>query len=290
MSDGTELGRFLRARRAQVRPEDVGLPAGRGTRRTPGLRREELATLAGVSVDYYTRLERGRETRPSPAVVEALGEALRLSADALKRLDELVALAGGLGPRPSPGPTRTVRDSVLAMLETLRPSPAYVVSRTNDVLAANRPGLRLFPGLADWPPERRNTTRYMFLHPSARALYPQWETMAAHTAAHLRAIAGADPDLSDLAQLVGELVVKSPEFATLWERYDVEEARGGGRKQFQHPEVGTMTLTFEVMTIFHTDGQRLVSYQAPAGTPDHDAMLLLDMASPVDAELAHRPR
>ncbi|MFV0132625.1 helix-turn-helix transcriptional regulator [Streptomyces sp. HMX87] len=277
MSEGTELGRFLRARRGQVRPQDVGLPAGTGVRRTPGLRREELATLAGVSVDYYTRLERGRETRPSPAVVEALGRALRLSPEALHRLHELVALAAGQPSAGSPEPPHAVRDSVRTLLETLRPSPAYVVSRANDLLAANRPGLRLFPGLTDWPPERRNLTRYMFLHPMGRRLYRDWETMAAHSAAHLRAMAGADPDVPELAQLVGELVMKSPEFAQLWERYDVR-AHGGGRKHFRHPEVGSMCLSFEVMTISRTDGQRLVTYQAVPGTPDHDAMLLLDMA------------
>ncbi|WP_371774414.1 helix-turn-helix transcriptional regulator [Streptomyces sp. NBC_01438] len=278
MSEGTELGRFLRARRGQVSPREAGLPAGTGIRRTPGLRREELATLAGVSVDYYTRLERGRETRPSPAVVTALGEVLRLSPDALHRLHELVALAAGQASAPSPDPARAVREPVRTLLERIRPLPAYVVGRTNDLLAANRPGLRLFPGITDWPPERRNLTRYMFLHPMGRGLYRDWAKMAAHSAAHLRAIGGADPDLPELAQLVGELVLKSPEFARLWERYDVR-ARGGGEKHFQHPEVGSMCLSFEVMDIFRTDGQRLVTYQAVPGTPDYDALLLLDMAS-----------
>ncbi|WP_432011208.1 helix-turn-helix transcriptional regulator [Streptomyces cucumeris] len=288
MSEGTELGRFLRARRARIHPQDVGLPVGTGLRRTPGLRREELATLAGVSVDYYTRLERGRETRPSPAVVTAIGEALRLSADATRRLHELVALAAGQTPTPSTGPARAVRESVRNLLETLRPAPAYVVSRANDQLAANRPGLRLFPGITDWPQERRNLTRYMFLHPTARTLYRDWEKMAAHSAAHLRAIAGADPDEPELVRLVGELVLKNPEFARLWERYDVQ-ARGGGQKHFQHPEVGAMCLDFEVMAIFRTDGQRLVTYQATPGTPDYDAMLLLDMASPEEPELTGHP-
>ncbi|GLW18444.1 transcriptional regulator [Streptomyces sp. NBRC 13847] len=279
MSEGTELGRFLRARRGQIGPRDVGLPTGTGIRRTPGLRREELATLAGVSVDYYTRLERGRETRPSPAVVAALGEVLRLTPDALRRLHELAALAAGQAPAPSPGPSRAVRESVRTLLETLRPAPAYVVSSANDLLAANRPGLRLLPGITDWPPERRNLTRYLFLHPMGRRLYRDWEEMAAHSAAHLRAIAGADPDLPELDRLVGELVLKSPEFARLWERYDVR-ARGGGHKHFRHPEVGSMRLSFEVMEILRTNGQRLVTYQAPPGTPDHDALLLLDMARP----------
>ncbi|MFD9938943.1 helix-turn-helix transcriptional regulator [Streptomyces massasporeus] len=286
MSEGTELGRFLRARRGRIRPQDVGLPTGTGIRRTPGLRREELAAVAGVSVGYLTRLERGIETRPSPAVVTALGEALQLTPETMNRLHELVALASGQMPAPSPGPARTVRDSVLNLLENLRPSPAYAVSRANDLLAANRPGLRLFPGITDWPRERRNVTRYLFLHPMARRLYRDWEKMAAHSAAHLRATAGADPDVPELAQLVGELVVKSPEFARLWERYDVQ-ARGGGQKHFQHPEVGSMRLDYEVLVISRTDGQRLVTYQATPGTPDHDAMLLLDMASPRDSELPH---
>ncbi|MFE6689788.1 helix-turn-helix domain-containing protein [Streptomyces sp. NPDC057743] len=287
MSQGTELGRFLRARRGLIRPQDVGLPAGTGIRRTPGLRREELATLAGVSVDYYTRLERGRETRPSPAVIAALGQALRLAPEALGRLHELAALAAGQAPPPpsEPGGARGVRASVRALLESLRPHPACVVSRTNDLLAANRPGLRLFPGITNWPPERRNLTRYIFLHPMGRRLYRDWEEMAGHSAAHLRAMAGADPDMPELAQLVGELVVKSPEFARLWERYEVR-LRGGGQKHFDHPEVGAMCLSFEVMEIFRTDGQRLVTYQAPAGTPDHDAMVLLDMASPAERALA----
>ncbi|GAA2077673.1 helix-turn-helix transcriptional regulator [Streptomyces albiaxialis] len=279
-SEGSELGRFLRARRAHVRPEDAGLPAGTGIRRTPGLRREELATLAGVSVDYYTRLERGRETRPSPAVVNALGRALQLSGDALQRLRDLVSLAANQ-PCPARPVVRTVRPTVVQLLESLRPAPAYVVSRMNDVLAANLPGRRLLPGLYDWPERQRNVTRYMFLHPRARALFPDWEVMARHSVSHLRAIGGANPDQPELAALVGELVMKSPDFARIWARYDVE-ARGGGLKRYQHPEVGEMSLAYEVMALSRTDGQRLVAYQATPGSPDHDAMLLLDMASPLD--------
>ncbi|MDJ1133896.1 helix-turn-helix transcriptional regulator [Streptomyces iconiensis] len=278
MSEGTELGRFLRARRGHVRPEDVGLPAGTGIRRTPGLRREELATLAGVSVDYYTRLERGRESRPSPEVVEALGRALRLRGDALQRLRDLAALAAHNGGAARPV-DRAVRPSVLQLLEALRPAPAYVVSRTNDLLAANSPGLRLLPGIEEWPAPRRNITRYMFLHPQGRKLFKDWETRVAHSVAHLRAAAGADPDQPELAALVGELTRKSPVFARVWERYEVQ-TRGGGVKHYLHPHVGEMTLSYEVMALSRTDGQRLVAHQATPGTPDHDAMLLLDMAHP----------
>ncbi|MEU0246739.1 helix-turn-helix domain-containing protein [Streptomyces sp. NPDC006235] len=290
---GTELGRYLKARRAQVRPEDVGLPAGAGLRRTPGLRREELAALAGVSVDYYIRLERGRETNPSPAVVDALGRALRLRGDGYERLHELAELASG---RPSELPAcsdHTVRESVLRMLESVRPLPAYVVSRYNRLLAANPPGRRLMPGLWDWPENQRNLTRYLFLHPVGRTLYEPWEETVTSSVAHLRAVAGADPDDPELTGLVGELILKSAKFAQLWERYDVCE-RGGGQKCFQHPKAGPMTLTYEVMRLARTGGQRMVVYQAAPGTPDETAMLRLDpahtQAKPPPPESAAEPR
>ncbi|MBB4893940.1 transcriptional regulator with XRE-family HTH domain [Streptomyces olivoverticillatus] len=277
MTDQTELGRFLRARRSGVRPADVGLPAGPGVRRTPGLRREELATLAGVSIDYYTRLERGKETRPSPAVVEALASALRLNDEERTYLRELAAQAARRAPEPRPRPSRTVRPSVKLLLETVRPNPAYVVSRTNDLLAANPGGMRLLHGMANWPARQRNTIRYTFLHPAARDLWPDWEQKAKGCVAQLRAVAGSDPDAPDLAALIGELVVKSPDFNRLWERYEVRSI-GDGAKTFHHPSVGTMTLTHEVLSLNRTDGQRMVIYMAPPGTPDHDAMTLLDLA------------
>ncbi|WP_326808786.1 MULTISPECIES: helix-turn-helix transcriptional regulator [unclassified Streptomyces] len=285
VNEGTELGRFLRARRARIGPEEAGLPTGTGTRRTPGLRREELATLAGVSVDYYTRLERGRESRPSPPVIEALGSALQLSGEALERLRDLAQLAARHGGARLPV-ERSVRPSVIQLLENLRPGPAYVISRTNDILAFNRGGLRLLPGIEEWPARRRNVTRYMFLHPQGRTLFANWEEMVGHSVAHLRAAAGADPDQPELASLVGELLMKSSEFARVWERYEVQ-SRGGGVKHYRHPDVGSMVLTYEVMALARTDGQRLVAYQATPGSRDYDAMLLLDMADPKDADKSH---
>jgi transcriptional regulator with XRE-family HTH domain len=281
-TEQSELGRFLRTRRAGVRPAEVGLPAGTGTRRTPGLRREELAALAGVSIDYYTRLERGKETRPSPAVLDALARALRLDHEEHEFLRALAAQAARRAPAAPAPPSRTVRPSVRLLLETLRPNPAYVLSRTNDVLAANPGGLRLMPGLADWPGRQRNTIRYTLLHPAARGLWPSWEQKARGCVAHLRAVAGADPDAPDLAALVGELTVKSADFRRLWDRYEVRRM-GGGEKEFRHPEVGTMTLSHETLDLSRTDGQRMVVYMAPPGTADHDAMVLLDLASLADA-------
>ncbi|MET7334542.1 helix-turn-helix transcriptional regulator [Nonomuraea sp. NPDC005650] len=274
----TEFGKFLRARRGGIRPADVGLPAGTGTRRTPGLRREELAALAGVSIDYYVRLERGKETRPSPSVVEALADALRLNEDERGFLRELAARAARRAPEPRPLPSQRVRPTVRQLLETLRPNPAYVVSRTNDLLAANPGGLRLLHGITDWPERQRNTVRYTFLHPAARELWTDWERKAKGCVAQLRAIAGTDPDAPDLASLVGELIVKSPDFNRLWERYEVRTI-GDGEKTLRHPEVGTMTLSHEGLSLNRAQGQRLIVYMAPPGSPDHDAMTLLDLAA-----------
>ncbi|MEU6995628.1 helix-turn-helix transcriptional regulator [Streptomyces sp. NPDC046465] len=271
---GTELGRYLRARRARVTPAEAGLPAGTGLRRTPGLRREELATLAGVSVDYYTRLERGREANPSPAVIDALARALRLTGDAHDRLRDLAELASGRLTEPHPTADHTVRESTLRMLEALAPLPAYVVSRHSYMLAANAPGRALLPGLWDWPDEQRNVVRYLFLHPVGRVLYRPWEETVAKSVSHLRAIAGTDTDSPRLTNLVGELLLKSPDFARIWERYDVSE-RGGGTKSFEHPKVGAMTLTYEVMKLARSGDQRMVVYQAAPDTPDEKAMLAL---------------
>jgi transcriptional regulator with XRE-family HTH domain len=281
----TELGRFLRARREGVRPQDAGLPPGTGSRRTPGLRREEIATLAGVSIDYYTRLERGRETRPSPAVVDALARALRLDGDEHEYLKSLAARAARRAPVPPKAPSRSVRPAIGMLLETLRPNPAYLLSRTYDVLAANPGGAQLHHGLFEWPARQRNTIRYTFLHPAARDLYPAFEQKARSCVAQLRAIAGSDPDAPDLAALVGELLVKSPDFGRLWGRYEVRRA-GSGDRDFQHPLVGTITLAHETLDVNRADGQRIVAYLAPPGTPDHDALVLLDRAGalrPADA-------
>lgn len=282
-----ELGRFLRARRALVRPDDVGLPEGSGIRRTPGLRREELAALAGVSLDYYARLERGKESRPSPAVVDALASALRLSRDEHAHFRGLVDQVNYGRRTRVAHPQRAIRPGIELLLESLRPNPAYVVSRTNDLLAANPPGLGLLAGITDWPPEQRNIIRYVFLHPAARELYVDWEQLLPQAVAHLRAMAGSQPDAPDLQQLVGELAVRSREFARLWERYEVN-LRSDGTKRFRHPVAGELTLGYETMSLARTDGQRLIAYHATPGTPAYDALVLLDLDSRDEAETTGR--
>ncbi|WP_324192759.1 helix-turn-helix transcriptional regulator [Nocardia transvalensis] len=275
--DQGELGRYLRTRRERVRPAEVGLPTA-GVRRTPGLRREELATLAGVSVDYYIRLERGKETNPSPAVLQRLAAALRLTEAETAHLEALAArTAGHRSPRRRPA-SRTVRPSARLLLETVRPNPAFVVNHINDLLEANPGGLALFPGLLDFPPAQRNLIRYHFLHPAARTLWVDWENLVAGSVAHLRAMAGSDPDDPALSALVGELIVKSPEFARLWNRYDVRP-RSAGSKAYNHPTIGRVCLEYESLPLADSDGQRVVIYLAEPGTPDHDAMVLLDMSA-----------
>lgn len=272
---GSELGRFLRARREQITPEQAGLTPGPGLRRTPGLRREELATLAGVSVDYYTRLERGKETRPSPAVLDALARALHLEQAEHDHLVDLAVRAARTAPERPAAPSRTISPGVKLILEQLRPLAAHVVSRSYDILAANPSGLRILAGLDQWPAKERNVARYVFLHPASRTLFDDWENQVRGCVGYLRALAATEPDAPDLANLVGELLVKSPDFARAWERYDVR-GHSYGHKTFHHPEIGDLTLGYQIMTLEGTPGHHLIAYHAQPGTPEHDALVLLD--------------
>jgi transcriptional regulator with XRE-family HTH domain len=269
-----ELGDFFRARRERLRPGDVGLPSGPGTRRTPGLRREEIAALAGLSIDYYIRLEQGKESNPSGPILDGLARALRLDEEEHAHLYALANHAAGRTARGASRASRVVRPGIRQLLETVRPCPAYVITRTSDLLAANAEALALFAGLADWPPEQRNTIRYTFFHPAARELFAEWEHSAETTAAHLRSLAADTPGDPDVAALIADLLSGSPEFAKLWKRHDVRQRRGEA-KGFHHPQVGELTLTYEVLYL--TDGQRMSVYQAEPGSRDHDALTLLSM-------------
>jgi hypothetical protein len=263
-----ELGPFLRSRRARLSPADVGLPAGIGRRQTPGLRREELAAVAGVSVDYYIRLEQGRDTNPGPAVLAALADALRLDQDEREHLYRLAHAGAGLRPTTRPS-AATPRPGLLRLLGTVRPTPAYVLSPGSDILAENPSGAALLHGLAGWPRERRNIVRYMFCHPAARDLVVPWERMARDCVAHLRTVTDGQADA-----LVAELSAASPDFARLWGDHEVR-VKSGYRRVFQHPHAGRLDLTSEVLSM--ADGQRLVVFQASDdASVTHRRLSLLD--------------
>jgi transcriptional regulator with XRE-family HTH domain len=284
MSGRGALGEFLRNRRGRIGPAEVGLPPGTGRRQTPGLRREELAAVAGVSVDYYIRLEQGRDTHPGPAVLDAIASALRLDDDErahLHRLAEAGTEAGTrAGARAGAGPavSTSVRPGMLRLLDSVRPTPGYVLTQASDVLAANPEGLQLLVGLRDWPERRRNIVRYVFTHPAARDVFTEWRRMAEDCVAHLRDVSAAGPRPLGLPALVTELSGVSPEFAELWRHYDVR-VKSGALRAFRHPAVGRFELTSEILTA--VDGHRFVAFQAEPGSPDHDAITLLSLATGV---------
>ncbi|TYK44391.1 helix-turn-helix domain-containing protein [Actinomadura decatromicini] len=273
MVSSNALGDFLRARRARVRPSDAGLPAGTGLRRTPGLRREELAALSGVSIDYYIRLEQGKELNPSASVLDALATALRLGGDEHAHLYALANHAARRTSQARHTADRTVPSGTRLLLENLRPCPAYLLGPIGDILAANPEAVALYAGLDEWPEERRNTVRYVFLHPAARTLLADWDASALGCVANLRGVLADDPRSPGLADLVDELTAGSAEFAELWGRYDVRHRRSA-RKTFRHPVVGELTLGYEVLRLSEP-GRRVTIYQAAPGTRDHERLTRL---------------
>jgi len=262
-----ELGDFLRTRRARLRPQDVGLP-DHGRRRVPGLRREEIAQLAGVSVDYYVRLEQGRDTHPSEQVLDALARALCLDDDAVAHLHDLARPAPRRR-RPRERPER-VRPGVLRLLESWSAIPAFVLGRRMDVLAFNALAGMLHDGFAT----ERNMVRLVFLDPAARDTFPDFDAVAQETVATLRAAAGADLDDPRLAELVGELSLKSDEFRRLWARHEVRE-KASGVKRMLHPMVGELVLGYETLRVNDAPEQLVVGYHAEPGSASERALALL---------------
>jgi transcriptional regulator with XRE-family HTH domain len=280
MAHSNLLGEFLRARRARLQPPDVGLPSSIGRRRTAGLRREELASVAGLSVDYYIRLEQGRERNPGPAVVEALANALRLDPDECRHLRLLADHAAGR--RPDSAPVRPAADPCApALLERLRPWPALLLARTSTVLACNAEGLALYAGLDEWPPPRRNIMRYVFTHPAARSVLGNWIWSATTCVANLRHWTGIDPDAPDLSAIHEELAGASADFRRLWDRHDVRPRRTG-RKTFHHPQVGDIVLTHQTWHL-HDSTARLSLYQPEPAHADQVALLAHTLYTPADS-------
>lgn len=221
-----ELGDFLRARRADAGLEPPSA-TGVGRRRLPGLRREEVAAASGISVDYYARLEQGRETHPSDAVLDALARVLRLQPDAREHLTRLrdAPASRPTGGTDATGADASLADRLEALVETVRPSPAYVLDRLSRMIAANPEGLALYAGFADLPPERRITCRYLMTDPRAREIFVEWEELARGAVAQLRAANAGNLRDRELRALVEELSGASPLFAEWWSGHIVQRRR-----------------------------------------------------------------
>ncbi|MEV4625350.1 helix-turn-helix transcriptional regulator [Micromonospora sp. NPDC049523] len=266
-----ELREFLRSRRARITPAEVGLTPHPGSRRVPGLRREEVAQLAGMSVDYYVRLERGRNLNVSESVLDALARALRL--DETER-SHLFTLARPSRAQRRPMPPQRVRPGLHRVLETLGDTPAMITGHRMDVLASNRLARVLYTDFDALPPRERNMARYLFLDESARDLYVDWDEAARSTVAALHLYAGRHPHDPRLAELVGELSVRDQDFRRWWAAHDVLR-HSHGSKRYRHPLVGELTLAYEALTPSGDDEQILGVYTAEAGSSSEQALRLL---------------
>lgn len=271
------LGDYLRARRAQVDPASAGIVVT-GIRRTPGLRREEVATLAGISADYYLRLEQGRDRNPSPQVLESLARVLRLDATATAYLLGLPSPSGRRRSNPPARrtPQQRVPVGVLQLLGSLT-LPAFVESRTFDVLAANPLAHALYPSIVPGANRLRST----FLDPDDRARNPNWERDVAGMVAGFRASLGADVDDPAILTLLGELSLASEHFRELWARHDVRPL-AGGVVELEHPDVGRLELRREKLRVGDSDGQLLVIYHAEPGSETARSLALLGSLSAVE--------
>jgi transcriptional regulator with XRE-family HTH domain len=270
METSSELGAFLRTRRARVTPEQTGLTPAPTRRRVPGLRREEVAQLAGVSVDYYVQLERGRKIHASEPVLDAIARALCLTDDERAHLHTLVRSR----PRPRPLPPQRVRPALYQILESMTEFPALVVGRRTDILATNRMARALYTDFDSMPHRERNMARFIFLDDGARTLYDDWEGIARTSVAALRLYAGDHPHDPRLAELVGELSVRDPDFRTWWADHDVQR-RTYGSKRFHHPIAGDLTLRYEALAVTGDPDQILGVYTPEPGSTSEESLRLL---------------
>lgn len=287
MDARTEFHDFLTSRRAKITPEQAGLPTYGGHRRVTGLRREEVALLAGVSADYYIKLERGNARGVSDGVLEALARALQLDEAERAHLFDLANAANSGARAPKRGPKPHVRPSIQRILDSMVGIPAYVRNRRLDVLAVNQLGRALINPIFADPRQPPNLARFMFLDPSAADYYLDWERMAADTVAILRGEAGRDPHDKALTDLVGELSTRSDLFRTRWATHNVRLHRTGV-KHLHHPVVGELTLDYDALELPADTGLTIIAYSAEPATPTRDALNLLASwaatADPVDAD------
>jgi transcriptional regulator with XRE-family HTH domain len=279
-----EFADFLASRRAKLTPEQAGLPAYGSNRRVAGLRREEVALLAGVSVDYYVKLERGNARGVSESVLESLARALQLDEAEHTHLLDLAHAISTTSRAPKRGPKPRVRPSIQRILDSMATTPAYVRNRRLDVLATNQLGRALMaPVFAD-PRRPASLARFMFLDPAARELYIGWERMAADIVAMLRIEAGRDPHDKTLQDLIGELCTRSELFRTRWASHNVR-LHHTGVKHLRHPVVGELILDYESMELPADTGLAITAYSAEPASPSADNLrLLASWAATLDLE------
>ncbi|SFP77845.1 Helix-turn-helix domain-containing protein [Actinomadura madurae] len=272
MDHRSQIREFLTSRRARITPQDAGLPSY-GTRRVPGLRRAEVAQLAGISVEYYSRLERGDLSGVSDQVLDALARALRLGDEDRTHLEYLARAAGPSPRRGRRAASTTVRPSVQRLLDSMT-GPAFVKNGRSDMLAANALGRALYAPMIDSARGAvPNIARFTFLDPHSREFWGDWEGAADTTVALLHAQAGRDPFDKALTDLIGELSTRSQDFRTRWARHDVRHHHNGA-KPFHHPVVGDLHLAYESLDLT-TDGLTLIAYNAEPGSDSEDKLSLL---------------
>jgi hypothetical protein len=274
MTHSDDVRKFLTSRRARLTPNEAGLPAFGGNRRVKGLRREEVAMLAGMSIDYYIRLERGNLSGASDSVLEALARALQLDDAETAHLFDLARAATAVPRVRRKRSPRTVRPSVQRVIEAITTAPAWVRNDRGDVLAANDMGGALYLDMMAERPAPPNSARFTFLNPTAREFFAEWERAADDVVAVLRSTAGKNPYDKDLTDLIGELSTRSEEFRIRWARHDVKYHRTG-RKRLHHPIVGDLDLTYEALELAADPGLRINVYTAEPGSPSEDALKVL---------------
>jgi transcriptional regulator with XRE-family HTH domain len=284
MDSRNEIRDFLISRRARITPEQAGLPAYGGNRRVLGLRREEVAMLAGVSVDYYIRMERGNARGVSDSVLENLARALHLDDAERAHLYDLARAANNGARAPRRPARQQVRPAVQRLLDAMTMAPVYVRNGRMDVLAANRLGRALFAPLFGSPAKPTNLARFIFLDPAAPVFYQEWDRLASDTVALLRADAGRNPTDRWLSDLIGELSTRSDIFRVRWADHNVRQHRSG-IKHFHHPVVGDISLAYESLELVADPGLVLNGYSAEPGSASQDALnLLASWAATTDQE------
>ena len=274
MDTKTEIREFLTSRRARVTPEQAGLPSY-GARRVPGLRREEVAVLAGVSIQYYIRLERGDIKGVSESVLDAVARALQLDDAERAHLLDLARATNPMPARPRRRPAKHgVRRELQWTLDAITGAAAFIGNDRLDVLAANQLGRALYSQLYEAPVRPVNTARFVFLDPRADASFPDWDRVAGEIVAILRSAAGPDPYNRELTDLVGELATQSEAFRARWATHNVR-FHTSGTKQFNHPVVGELSLSYNLLALGADPGLTLATYTAEPGSRSEDALKLL---------------